>query len=122
MYNISFIAINIRKTIHINILRLFSLIAGSSIVSPSTELLDSDRELLSSCLHCATVPHSTTRSIPGIAGLSTLQTLQPCYAVMDPIDPLRSIEKEESEDLFKSAFKGTAGVIKITSDSDSQPG
>ena len=40
---------------------------------------------------------------------------------MDPTDPLRAIEKEDTEDLFKS-LNGSAGVIKITSDSDSQPG
>ena len=34
-------------------------------------------------------------------------------------DPLRSLDNDEAEDLFKSAFNGTAGVIKITS---SQPG
>ena len=40
----------------------------------------------------------------------------------DPIDPLRTLEKDDSEDLFKSAFNGSAGVIKITSDSDCEPG
>ena len=34
-------------------------------------------------------------------------------------DPLRSLDNDEAEDLFKSAFNGTAGGIKITS---SQPG
>ena len=49
--------------------------------------------------------------------LTTLSSL----FVMDPTDPLRAIEKEDTEDLFKS-LNGSAGVIKITSDSDSQPG
>ena len=40
----------------------------------------------------------------------------------DPTDPLRTLEKDDSEDLFKSAFNGSAGVIKITSDSDCEPG
>ena len=55
-----------------------------------------------------------------------LTTAQPWLGEMDPsvdpTDPLRSLEKDDSEDLFKSAFNGSAGVIKITSDSDSQPG
>ena len=40
----------------------------------------------------------------------------------DPTDPLRTLENDETDDLFKSAFNGTAGVIKITSDSDWEPG
>ena len=40
----------------------------------------------------------------------------------DPTDPLRTLENDDADDLFKSAFKGTAGVIKITSDSDCEPG
>ena len=40
----------------------------------------------------------------------------------DPTDPLRTLEKDDSEDLFKSAFNGSAGVIKITSDSDCEQG
>ena len=43
---------------------------------------------------------------------------------MDVTDPLRTLENDESDDLFKSAFNGSAGVIKITSkhESDSQEG
>ena len=40
----------------------------------------------------------------------------------DPTDPLRTLEKDDTEDLFQSAFNGSAGVIKITSDSDCEPG
>ena len=43
---------------------------------------------------------------------------------MDVTDPLRSLEIEDSEDLFKSAFNGSAGRIKITAkpDIDTQQG
>ena len=43
---------------------------------------------------------------------------------MDVSDPLRTLENDESDDLFKSAFNGSAGVIKITAkhESDSQEG
>ena len=32
-------------------------------------------------------------------------------------DPLRTIDNDEAEDLFKSAFNGSAGVLKITNTS-----
>jgi len=37
---------------------------------------------------------------------------------MDVTDPLRTLEIEDSEDLFKSAFNGSAGRIKITAKPD----
>ena len=37
-----------------------------------------------------------------------------CDTSMDVSDPLRTLENDESDDLFKSAFNGSAGVIKIT--------
>ena len=43
---------------------------------------------------------------------------------MDVTDPLRTLAIEDSEDLFKSAFNGSAGRIKITAkpDIDTQQG
>ena len=40
---------------------------------------------------------------------------------MEDTDPLTRSDKEDEEDLFKS-LNGSAGVIKITTDNDSQPG
>ena len=37
---------------------------------------------------------------------------------MDVTDPLRTLEIEDTEDLFKSAFNGSAGRIKITAEPD----
>ena len=44
---------------------------------------------------------------------------------MDISDPLRTLENDESDDLFKSTFNGSQGIIKITSnkaETDSQQG
>ena len=40
--------------------------------------------------------------------------LPPTMSTDQVIDPLRSLDNDEAEDLFKSAFNGSAGVLKIT--------